>query len=265
VLNYLNMIYLKTEEEIELLRKSNLIVSTALTEVAKVIRPGVSTLELDVIAEKCIRDHGAYPTFLGYYGYPKTLCTSLNDQVVHGIPSDKVFLKEGDILSVDCGATFNGFVGDSAYTFCVGEVADDVKLLLRTTKESLYLGIEQAVDGHRLGDIGYAVQSHCESRGFSVVRDMVGHGVGKEMHEDPQVPNTGRRGNGVKLRNGMTIAIEPMITLGTYRLIYEKDGWTTRTADRKWAAHFEHSIAIRDGKADILSTFDYIEQIVGVL
>jgi methionyl aminopeptidase len=259
------MIYLKTEEEIEKLRQSNLIVSTALAEVAKAIRPGVSTLELDVIAEKCIRDHGADPAFLGYYGYPKTLCTSLNDQVVHGIPSDKVLLKEGDILSVDCGATFHGFVGDSAYTFCVGEVAEDVKLLLRTTKESLYLGIAQAIDGNRLGDIGYAVQSHCESRGFSVVRDMVGHGVGKEMHEDPQVPNTGRRGNGVKLRSGMTIAIEPMITMGTYRLIYEKDGWTTRTADRKWAAHFEHSIAICDGNADILSTFDYIEQVVGVL
>ncbi len=259
------MIYLKTEEEIELLRQSNLIVSTALAEVAKAIRPGVTTLELDIIAEKCIRDHGAVPAFLGYYGFPNTLCTSLNDQVVHGIPSDKVVLQEGDILSVDCGATIHGFVGDSAYTFCVGQVSDNIKLLLKTTKESLYLGIEQAVDGNRLGDIGYAVQSHCESRGFSVVRDMVGHGVGKEMHEDPQVPNTGRRGNGVKLRSGMTIAIEPMITVGTYRLIYEKDGWTTRTADRKWAAHFEHSIAIRDGKADILSTFDYIEQVVGVL
>lgn len=259
------MIYLKTKEEIELLRQSNLIVSTALAEVAKVIRPGVTTLELDAIAEKCIRDLGAVPAFLGYYGFPNTLCTSLNDQVVHGIPSNKVVLQEGDILSVDCGATFHGFVGDSAYTFCVGEVSDDIKLLLKTTKESLYLGIEQAVDGNRLGDIGYAVQSHCESRGFSVVRDMVGHGVGKEMHEDPQVPNTGRRGNGVKLRSGMTIAIEPMITIGTYRLIYEKDGWTTRTADKKWAAHFEHSIAIREGNADILSTFDYIEQVVGVL
>ncbi len=259
------MIYLKTKEEIELLRQSNLIVSTALAEVAKAIKPGVTTLELDTIAEKCIRDLGAVPTFLGYYGFPNTLCTSLNDQVVHGIPSNKVVLQEGDILSVDCGATIHGFVGDSAYTFCVGEVSDDIKLLLKTTKESLYLGIEQAVDGNRLGDIGYAVQSHCESRGFSVVRDMVGHGVGKEMHEDPQVPNTGRRGNGVKLRNGMTIAIEPMITVGTYRLIYEKDGWTTRTADKKWAAHFEHSIAIREGNADILSTFDYIEQVVGVL
>jgi len=259
------MIYLKTEEEIELLRQSNLIVSMALAEVAKAIQPGVTTLELDAIAERCIRDHGAVPAFLGYYGFPNTLCTSLNDQVVHGIPSDKVVLQEGDILSVDCGATLHGFVGDSAYTFCVGQVSDKIKLLLKTTKESLYLGIEQAVDGNRLGDIGYAVQSHCESRGFSVVRDMVGHGVGKEMHEDPQVPNTGRRGNGVKLRSGMTIAIEPMITEGTYRLIYEKDGWTTRTADRKWAAHFEHSIAIREGKADILSTFDYIEQIVGVL
>ncbi|MBB3188064.1 type I methionyl aminopeptidase [Microbacter margulisiae] len=259
------MIYLKTEEQIELLRESNLIVSMALAEVAKAIKPGVTTLELDKIAEECIRDHGAMPAFLGYYGYPNTLCTSLNDQVVHGIPSNEVFLQEGDILSVDCGATKNGFVGDSAYTFAVGTIDASVLKLLKTTKEALYLGIAQAVDGNRLGDVGYAVQSHCENQGFGVVRDMVGHGVGKDMHEDPQVPNTGRRGNGVKLRSGMTIAIEPMITMGTYRLIYEKDGWTTRTADRKWAAHFEHSIAIRDGKADILSTFDFIEKVVGVL
>ncbi|MGC9150461.1 MAG: type I methionyl aminopeptidase [Microbacter sp.] len=259
------MIYLKTEEQIELLRQSNLIVSTALAEVANAIKPGVTTYELDQIAESCIRKHNAVPAFLGYYGYPNTLCTSVNDQVVHGIPSKKVILQEGDIVSVDCGATKNGFVGDSAYTFCVGKVSDEVLTLLKTTKESLYLGIEQAVSGNRLGDIGFAIQKHCESRGFGVVRDMVGHGVGKEMHEDPQVPNTGRRGNGVKLRSGMTIAIEPMITMGSYRLIYEKDGWTTRTADGKWAAHFEHSIAIRDEVADILSTFDFIEQIVGVL
>jgi methionyl aminopeptidase len=259
------MIYLKTEEEIELLRQSNLIVSTALAEVAKAITPGVSTLELDRIAEKCIRDHGAVPTFLGYAGFPNTLCTSVNDQVVHGIPSDKIVLKDGDIISVDCGATKNGYVGDSAYTFCVGNVAPAIKALLKTTKESLYLGIEQAVEGNRLGDVGHAIQQHCEGKGYGVVRDMVGHGVGREMHEDPQVPNTGRRGNGVRLRSGMTIAIEPMITLGSYRLIFEKDGWTTRTMDHKCAAHFEHSIAIRDGKADILSTFDYLEQVVGVL
>ena len=207
------MIYLKTEEEIELLRQSNLIVSKALAEVAKLITPGVSTLELDKVAEACIRDHGAIPTFLGYAGFPNTLCTSVNDQVVHGIPSRNAILKEGDIISVDCGATKNGFVGDSAYTFCVGEVAEDIKQLLRVTKESLYLGIEQAVDGNRLGDVGYAIQSHCEKHGYGVIREMVGHGVGKEMHEDPQVPNTGRRGNGVRLKNGMTIAIEPMVAM----------------------------------------------------
>lgn len=259
------MIYLKTEEEIELLRQSNLIVSKALAEVAKLITPGVSTLELDKVAEACIRDHGAIPTFLGYAGFPNTLCTSVNDQVVHGIPSRNAILKEGDIISVDCGATKNGFVGDSAYTFCVGEVAEDIKQLLRVTKESLYLGIEQAVDGNRLGDVGYAIQSHCEKHGYGVIREMVGHGVGKEMHEDPQVPNTGRRGNGVRLKNGMTIAIEPMVAMGSYRLFFEKDGWTTRTIDGKCAAHFEHSVAIREGKADILSTFDYLEEVVGKL
>ena len=259
------MIYLKTEEEIELLRQSNLIVSTALAEVAKAIAPGVSTLDLDKIAEECIRDHGAIPTFLGYSGFPNTLCTSVNDQVVHGIPSKAAILKEGDVISVDCGATKNGYVGDSAYTFCVGEVTAEVKQLLKVTKESLYLGIEQAIVGNRLGDIGFAVQSHCESHGYGVIREMVGHGVGREMHEDPQVPNTGRRGNGVRLRSGMTIAIEPMVAMGTYKLHFEKDGWTTRTADGKFAAHFEHSIAIRQGKADILSTFDYLEKIVGVL
>jgi methionyl aminopeptidase len=254
------MIYLKTEEEIELLRQSNLIVSRTLAEVAKLITPGVSTLELDKVAEACIRDHGAIPTFLGYAGFPNTLCTSVNDQVVHGIPSKDAVLKEGDIISVDCGATKNGFVGDSAYTFCVGEVAEDVKQLLRVTKESLYLGIEQAINGNRLGDVGYAIQSHCEKHGYGVIREMVGHGVGKEMHEDPQVPNTGRRGNGVRLKSGMTIAIEPMIAMGSYKLFFE-----TRTIDGKCAAHFEHSIAIRDGKADILSTFDFIEEVVGKL
>lgn len=259
------MIYLKTEEEIELLRQSNLIVSKALAEVAKLIAPGVSTFELDKVAETLIRDNGAIPSFLGYSGYPASLCTSVNDQVVHGIPSKKAVLKDGDIISVDCGATKNGFVGDSAYTFCVGEVSEDVKQLLRVTKESLYLGIEQAVDGNRLGDVGFAIQNHCERHGYGVIREMVGHGVGRDMHEDPQVPNTGRRGNGVRLRKGMTIAIEPMIAMGSYRLLFEKDGWTTRTIDGKFAAHFEHSIAIRDGKADILSTFDYLEEVVGKL
>jgi len=259
------MIYLKTEEEIELLRQSNLIVSTTLAEVAKVIAPGVSTFELDKIAETCIRDHGAVPAFLGFGGFPNTLCTSINEQVVHGIPSKDVLLKDGDIVSIDCGAIKNGFVGDSAYTFCVGEVAEDIKKLLKVTKESLYLGIEQAVEGNRLGDIGYAIQTHCEKNGYGVVREMVGHGVGRVMHEDPQVPNNGRRGNGVRLKAGMTIAIEPMITLGSYRLVFEKDGWTTHTADRKCAAHFEHSIAIRAGKADILSTFDDLEKITGII
>lgn len=257
------MIFLKTEEEIELQRESNLIVAKTLAEVAKVIAPGVSTLELDKRAEEFIRDQGATPSFLGYSGFPASLCTSINEQVVHGIPSANVILREGDIISVDCGAYKNGFHGDSAYTFCVGEVDSEIIKLLRTTKESLYKGIEFAVEGKRIGDIGNAVQTHCEERGYSVVREMVGHGVGKNLHEAPEVPNYGRKGIGVKLKYGMVIAIEPMINLGKRELIFEKDGWTTRTIDRKVSAHFEHTVAVRKGKADILSSFEYIEQVLG--
>lgn len=257
------MIFLKSDEEIELLRISNQIVAKTLAEVAKIIAPGVSTDDLNKVAEEFIRDNGAVPGFLGYGGFPKSICASVNEQVVHGIPSEKVILQEGDIISVDCGAYKNGFHGDSAYTFCVGEVKPEIVDLLRTTKESLYKGIEQAVEGKRLGDVGYAIQSHCEAKGYSVVREMIGHGVGRKLHEAPEVPNYGRKGNGIMLKSGMTIAIEPMINLGSRHLVFEKDGWTTRTVDRKPSAHFEHSIAIRRGKADILSSFEYIEQVLG--
>lgn len=257
------MIYLKTDEEIELLRISNQIVAKTLAEIAKVIKPGVSTADLDKIAEEYIRDNGGVPGFLGYHGYPKSICTSVNDEVVHGIPSERVILKDGDIVSVDCGVYKNGFHGDSAYTFCVGDVNPEIVALLKTTKESLYKGIEQATEGRRLGDVGHAIQSYCEERGYSVVREMIGHGVGRNLHEGPEVPNYGRRGNGVMLKSGMTIAIEPMINLGKRQLTFDKDGWTTRTIDKKASAHFEHSIAIRQGKADILSSFEYIEQVLG--
>ena len=257
------MIYLKSDEEIELLRNSNLIVAKTLAELAKIIAPGVSTLQLNNRADEFIRDNGGIPNFLGYGGFPGSICTSVNDQIVHGIPSDKVILKDGDIISIDCGVLKDGFNGDSAYTFCVGEVEPEIISLLRATKESLYKGIEQAYEGKRIGDIGAAVQTYCESRGYSVVREMVGHGVGRKLHESPEVPNYGRKGNGVLLKSGMTIAIEPMINLGTRNLIFEKDGWTTRIADKKPSAHFEHSVAIRQGKADILSSFEYIEQVLG--
>lgn len=257
------MIFLKSDEEIELLRISNQIVAKTLAELAKIIEPGVSTAKLDRIAEEFIRDNQAVPGFLGYSGYPKSICTSVNEQVVHGIPSEDAILKDGDIVSVDCGVYKNGFHGDSAYTFCVGDVKPEIVSLLRTTKESLYKGIEEAIEGKRLGDIGYAIQNHCETRGYSVVREMIGHGVGRNLHESPEVPNYGRKGNGIMLKSGMTIAIEPMINMGRRQLIFEKDGWTTRTIDRLPSAHFEHSIAIKRGKADILSSFEYIEQVLG--
>lgn len=257
------MIYLKTDEEIELLRISNQIVAKTLAEIAKIVQPGVTTGYLNKIAEEYIRDNDAVPGFLGYSGFPKSLCTSVNEQVVHGIPSDDVILQEGDIVSVDCGVYKNGFHGDSAYTFCVGEVKPEIRDLLKVTKESLYLGIEQAIEGKRIGDLGYAIQSHCEKHGYSVVREMIGHGVGRNLHEAPEVPNYGRRGNGIVLKSGMTIAIEPMINLGVRQLVFENDGWTTRTRDRKVSAHFEHSVAVRQGKADILSTFQYIEEVLG--
>lgn len=256
------MIYLKTDEEIELLRESNLLVGMTLGELAKWIAPGITTLKLDKIAEEFIRDHGAVPGFLGYGGFPNTLCVSVNEQIVHGIPSNYE-LKDGDIVSIDCGTVKNGFNGDSAYTFCVGEVAYDVRRLLKTTKESLYLGIEQAVEGKRVGDISNAVQTYCEKKGYSVVRELCGHGVGKRLHEDPEVPNCGRRGCGPLLKSGMVIAIEPMINLGSRNIVIERDGWTTRTRDRKPSAHFEHTVAVREGKADILSSFKYVEEVLG--
>ena len=261
------MIFLKTEDEIELLRKSNLLVGKTLAEIAKVIKPGVTTKELDKVAEEFIRDNGAIPTFKGFPNqcgarFPASICTSVNEQVVHGISGD-VVLREGDIVSVDCGTYMDGFCGDSAYTFCVGEVDEEVRKLLKVTKEALYLGIENAVQGKRLGDIGYAVQQHCESNSYGVVREFVGHGIGKAMHEDPQVPNYGRRGCGSMLKKGLCIAIEPMITQGSCQIVMERDGWTVRTKDRSYAAHFEHTIAVRAGKADILSSFKDVEEVLG--
>lgn len=257
------MIYLKTDEEIGLMREANQLVGKTLGEIAKHIAPGVSTLQLDKIAEEFIRDNGAVPAFLGYGGFPGSICASVNEQVVHGIPSSKTILKEGDIISVDCGTILNGFVGDSAYTFCVGEVAPEIKKLLVTTKESLYEGIRHAVEGKRLGDISNAVQTYCEARGYSVVRELVGHGIGRKMHEEPEVPNYGRRGCGPLLRSGMCICIEPMINMGSKNVAFEKDGWTVRTKDRKCSAHFEHCIAIRPEGPEILSSFEFLEEVLG--
>ena len=263
------MIFLKTEDEIDLLRSANQLVSKTHAELAKVIKPGVTTAQLDKIAEEFIRDHGAIPTFKGFpnsYGgpFPASICASVNDEVVHGIPND-VPLKDGDIVSIDCGTLLNGFCGDSCYTFCVGEVADEIKQLLKVTKESLYKGIEVALVGKRIGDISHAVQAHCEKHGYGVVREFVGHGIGKEMHEDPQVPNYGRPGNGPLLKNGLCLAIEPMITLGSPKIGMMPDRWTIKTLDGKCAAHFEHTIAIHHGKAEILSSFEEIEKIEGKL
>lgn len=247
------------------MRKANLLVGRTLAEIGKVIRPGVTTKELDKIADEYIRDNGAIPTFKGFpnpYGpaFPAAICTSVNEQVVHGVPNDEP-LKEGDIVSVDCGTLLDGFNGDSCYTFMVGEVSEEVRTLLRVTKESLYLGIENALAGRRIGDIGYAIQQHCEGHGFGVVREFVGHGIGREMHEDPAVPNYGRRGNGTMMKNGLCIAIEPMITMGTREVYLMPDKWTVVTRDGKPAAHFEHTIAIHHGKADILSSFEEIEKL----
>jgi methionyl aminopeptidase len=257
------MIILKTDEEIELLREANLVVARTLGEVAKWVAPGITTRRLNQIADEYIRSQGCVPGFLGLYGFPGSVCISVNENIVHGIPSNYA-LEEGDIVSVDCGAvTPAGFNGDSTYTFCVGEVSDEVKQLLKTTKEALYLGIEKAVPGNRIGDIGHAIQDYCERRGYGVVREFVGHGVGKKLHEDPEVPNYGRRGTGPLIKNGMTIAIEPMINMGSKNIFQEADGWTCRTRDRKPSAHFEHSIAVHHGKPDILSSFDYVEQVLG--
>ncbi len=261
-------IFLKTEDEIELMRQANQLVGRTLGELAKHIKPGVTTLQLDKIAEEFIRDNGAVPTFKGFpnpYGgpFPASICTSVNEVVVHGVPTADTILKDGDIISIDCGTLLNGFNGDSCYTFCVGEVSKEVRKLLKTTKEALYLGIEKAVAGNHVGDIGSAVQDYCESHGYGVVRELTGHGIGREMHEDPQIPNYGRRGNGAQLKSGMCIAIEPMITMGSRSNGILPDKWSVRTLDGRPAAHFEHTVAIRKGKADILSSFEEIERLEG--
>ncbi len=253
------MIYYKTEEEIDLIRNSSLLVAKTHAEIAGLIKPGITTLALDKIAEEFIRDNGGVPAFKGYGGFPNTLCMSPNDQVVHGIPNDRV-LEDGEILSVDCGVVMNGYFGDSAFTYEVGEVDAETKQLLKVTKESLYKGIEMAVSGNRIGDIGYAVQKHAESFGYGVVRELVGHGVGKNLHESPEVPNYGRRGRGAKLQEGLVIAIEPMINMGTRKIMQHNDGWTITTIDNKPSAHFEHTIVVRKGKAEILSSFKEIEK-----
>ena len=255
------MVFIKTEEEIELLKESNLLVSKTLAEVAKYIAPGVSTLKLDGIARQFILDHKAKPGFLGYKGFPNTLCTSINHQVVHGIPS-KYELQEGDIISIDCGVKFNGYYGDSAYTFPVGEISDEVRQLLVATKQSLEKGVEMAVTGKRIGDIGYAVQAHAEANGYSVVRELVGHGIGKNLHEAPEVPNYGRRGSGTKLKKGMVVCIEPMINMGARKVKQENDGWTVSTVDKMPSAHFEYAIAVDNVKPRVLSTFKYIEEVI---
>ena len=255
------MIFLRTQEEIELIRKSSLLVAKAHAEVAKLIEPGITSLQLDARAEEFIRDNGGYPAFKGYNGFPNSLCISPNEQVVHGIPNDEP-LKEGTILSVDCGVLMNDFYGDSAYTYTIGQVSDEVQKLLDVTKECLYKGIEQAVDGRRVGDISFAVQQHAEAYEYGVVRELVGHGVGANLHESPEVPNYGKRGRGPKLQNGMVIAIEPMINMGVRNILQHADGWTITTADNMPSAHFEHTVLVKKGKADILSSFEFIEEVL---
>lgn len=257
-------IYLKNQEEIECIRESALIVSKNLGMLAAEIKPGVTTLELDRLAEAFIRDHNAEPGFLGLYDFPNTLCMSPNAQVVHGIPNNTP-LEEGDIISIDCGAYKNGFYGDHAYTFAVGEIEKETQKLLDITKESLYKGIAMFCAGNRLGDLGYAIQAHCEKEGYGMVRELVGHGLGREMHEGPEVPNYGKRGRGKKFVDGMVLAIEPMVNQGTHRIKQLKDGWTILTADGKPSAHFEHNVALIDGKPELLSTFEYIYKALGIV
>jgi methionyl aminopeptidase len=257
----MSKIQYKNLEEIEKIRASDLLVSKTLAEVAKVIGEGVKTIKLNKLAEEFIRDHGGVPAFLNYNGFPYSLCISLNDQVVHGFPGEYV-IKDGDIVSVDCGVVLNGFVGDSAYTFPIGNVDAETLRLLKITKECLYLAIDKAVVGMRVGDVGYAVQEHAEKNGFGVVKELVGHGVGFKLHEKPEVPNYGRRGSGIKLEEGMVIAIEPMINGGKAGVKFWDDGWTVSTIDKKPSAHYEHSVAVKKGKADVLSTFQYIEEVL---
>jgi len=255
------MLYTKTNEEVELLRESNMLVSKTLAMIADLISPGITTIDLDRAAETYIRDNGAQPAFKGYNGFPNTLCTSVNDEVVHGIPSDYV-LREGDIVSVDCGVLLNGYYGDSAYTFPVGEIADEVKRLLEYTRASLEDGVKEAITGRRVGDVSFAVQSKAESGGYSVVRELVGHGLGKRLHESPEVPNYGRRGTGPRLEKGLVICIEPMINMGIKDTIQMRDGWTIKTADGKPSAHFEYAVAVDKGMADVLTTFKFIEEVL---
>jgi len=257
------MVFYKTAEEIELIRKSCILVCQTLAAVGEKIRPGVSTWELDQIAEAYIRDHGAEPGFKGYRGFPGTLCTSVNDQVVHGIPSKSQVLQDGDIVSVDCGVFWNGFYGDAAYTFLLGQVSEQVLRLCQATRNSLYIGIEQAVSGNRTGDIGHAIQDYIEKQhGYGIVRDLVGHGVGRNLHEKPEVPNYGKRGKGFKLEPGLTIAIEPMVNLGKKEVRTLRDGWTVVAKDKMPSAHYEHTVAVRKGPADILSDHSYIESAI---
>ncbi|MBC7449925.1 MAG: type I methionyl aminopeptidase [Cytophagales bacterium] len=257
------VIQYKTDDEIELIRQSGQILGKAHAEMAKIIKPGIKTNELDKIAYQFISDNGGLPSFKGYNGFPSTLCISVNEVVVHGFPSEYE-LKEGDIISVDCGVKYKGFHSDSAYTYPVGEIDEKTRKLLRITKESLYKGIEQAVVGNRMGDISFAIQSFVEKEGYSVVRELVGHGLGKDLHEKPEVPNYGNRGKGLKLEQNLVIAIEPMINLGKKNVVQENDGWTIRTSDRMPSAHFEHTIAVKKGKPEILTTFEFIEEIIKI-
>ena len=256
------MIYLKTLEEIELMREANTLVSRTLGEVAKWVAPGVTTLRLDTIAREFIQDNGGIPACLGYGGFPGTLCIEVNETVVHGFPSNYA-LRDGDIIGTDCVVEKNGFCGDMCYTFAVGEVDPNVLELCKVTRRSLDLGIEACKEGKRIGDVANAIQTFCEHHGYSVVREMCGHGIGKKMHEDPEVPNYGRRGTGPLIKNGMCIAIEPMINLGSKNIVIERDGWTCRTKDRKPSAHFEHTVAVIDGAAKSLTTFSFIEEVLG--
>ena len=254
---------LKTSEEIECIRESALIVSKTLGMLAAELKPGVSTLKLDGLAETFIRDHGAVPGFLGLYDFPNTLCVSPNTQVVHGIPNDAP-LENGDIISIDCGALKNEFYGDHAYTFAVGEIASETQKLLEVTKASLYEGIRAFKKNNRVGDVGYAIQNYCESFGYGVVRELVGHGLGRTMHEAPEMPNFGKRGRGKKFLDGMVVAIEPMINMGTHRIEHNQDGWTITTKDKRPSAHFEHNVALVNGKPELLSTFAYINEALGI-
>jgi methionyl aminopeptidase len=255
------VIIIKNDEQVELIRRSGLLLGKTHGEVAKIIKPGVQTALLDKVAEEFIRDNGGVPSFKGYNSFPFSLCISVNSAVVHGFPG-KYELKEGDIVSVDCGVFLNGYHADSAYTYPIGQVSTEVQKLLTVTKESLFKGLEEAKAGNRMGDVGYAIQTYVEKEGFSVVRELVGHGIGKSLHETPEVPNYGRKGQGLKLQEGTVLAVEPMVNLGRKAIVQEADGWTIRTRDNLPSAHFEHTVVVRKGAAEILTTFEFIEQVI---